>query len=129
MSNINIKNIKGYAVLLTVLILYALEVRFVGLKIPCVFNLITGLKCAGCGTTRMFMALMNFDFNGAFNANPFILCTSPLILYFLGKTAFINCGIIKGRINRVENIILYVYIALLVVYSIVRNIPWEKIII
>jgi hypothetical protein len=39
----------------------ALAVRL-GLRIPCVFHLITGLNCPGCGNTRAVMAMLRFDF-------------------------------------------------------------------
>ena len=50
-------------------------------SIPCVFNLITGYYCPGCGITRMFISIYKLDFYQAtvnnillgFSNNPQIL--------------------------------------------------------
>ena len=40
-----------------------------GLRIPCIFHLITGLNCPGCGNTRAVMAMLRFDFRGMLHYN------------------------------------------------------------
>ena len=61
------------AILVTTLLLLAaaiaaLAVRL-GLRIPCVFHLITGLNCPGCGNTRAVMAMLRFDFREMLHYN------------------------------------------------------------
>ena len=51
------------------IILFVL-VKHCNLKIPCVFNLITGLLCPGCGNTRAVLCLSRLDFSGALSYNP-----------------------------------------------------------
>ncbi|MDR2578981.1 MAG: DUF2752 domain-containing protein [Chitinispirillales bacterium] len=44
--------------------------------------MVTKIYCPGCGTTRAFKALANFDFGGAFLYNPFLfLIVMPLVIY------------------------------------------------
>lgn len=121
-SHLNKKTIKGYIILLIALLLYIAEVNFIGFSIPCMINLITGLKCPGCGVTRLIMSVVHFKFYEAFCYNPFIFITSPILLYFCIKSTLYNCGIINKKISSFENKILYVYIALFIVYGIARNI-------
>ena len=40
-----------------------------GVGIPCIFHVITGLDCPGCGNTRAAQALMRLDFAAAFGYN------------------------------------------------------------
>lgn len=124
-SVINKKGLITYALVVLIGILYALEIKFIGYSIPCAFYLITGYKCPGCGITRLIIALLHLDFKGAFYSNPFIFITLPLLIYFLIKNMIINCGIIKGRFTKIENGILYVYVFLLIIFGILRNV-FEK---
>lgn len=121
-SVLNKKNIKIYTILLLVLVIYALEVKFVGFSIPCIFNVLTGYKCPGCGISHLLMALLHLDFGKAFVSNPFIFVTSPILLYFFFKNTLYNCGFTHKKITRKENIVLYTYIALFVIFGVVRNI-------
>lgn len=121
-SVLNKKNIKLYVIIAAVLIVYALEIEFVGFSIPCIFYVITGYKCPGCGISHLLMAILHLDFAKAFVSNPFIFVTSPVILYFFFKNMLYNCGFIQKKITRKGNIVLYIYIALFVIYGVVRNI-------
>ncbi|MBD5176000.1 MAG: DUF2752 domain-containing protein [Bacteroidales bacterium] len=49
----------------------------------CIVRSLTGLDCPGCGSQRMIHALLHGDFRSAWDANPFLLCVSPLILAWL----------------------------------------------
>lgn len=40
-----------------------------GVGIPCIFHVLTGLDCPGCGNTRAAQALMRLDFAAAFGYN------------------------------------------------------------
>ncbi|MCR5487478.1 MAG: DUF2752 domain-containing protein [Lachnospiraceae bacterium] len=95
--------------------------RRTGIGIPCVFRLVTGLKCPGCGITTMLAALVFFDFRGAFQANPFLFVTLPFLI--------LECGIEwhrrrkhaqNGRINQ---ILIYGYLCLLMLFGVLRNLP------
>lgn len=46
---------------------------------PCVFHLVTGVDCPGCGMTRAFLRLSHGDISGAFDFHPF----SPILALLL----------------------------------------------
>lgn len=58
---------------------YALWVNVTHLAVPCLFHVITGLQCPGCGVSRMCLALLRLDLPGAWQANGVLLALLPLI--------------------------------------------------
>ena len=112
-----------YATLLISLgLLYGAFVSRTGIGMPCIFHLVTGLKCPGCGVTKMCIALMHLDFATAYESNQMLFILSPVLLLI-----FVTCvvGYIrKGswETNRIQNVVLYVCIALLIGFGIARNI-------
>ena len=111
-----------YAVIFGVLFLYYLFVRLTGLGIPCVFHKITSLSCPGCGNSRALISLLHLDFSGAFKYNAFIF---PELL-FAGYVAsvvtvrYIKTG--KYSVAMPHEHILWVFLAVLVVWTVARNI-------
>ena len=55
--------------MLILLVGYALFVRLAGFGLPCVYNRLFGIQCAGCGLSRASAALLSLDFRGAFGYN------------------------------------------------------------
>lgn len=49
----------------------------------CILRTLTGYNCPGCGSQRLFHALLNGDLPSAFEANAFLFCSLPLILLLL----------------------------------------------
>lgn len=45
----------------------------------CAFHAITGYDCPGCGSQRMLHALLHGDIAGAWRANAFMLCSTPVL--------------------------------------------------
>lgn len=66
------------AAVLAIGLCYAAFVGITGLSVPCVFRLITKLKCPGCGMTTVCLSLLRLDFPAAWRANPAIVALSPL---------------------------------------------------
>jgi hypothetical protein len=60
-------------------ILNALDVCDVG--IPCLFTLIFGVHCWGCGMTHAAIALVKFQFEEAWNENPLVVIVLPLLTF------------------------------------------------
>lgn len=100
---------------------YGIFVKYMGLAIPCPIYTVTGLKCPGCGVTRMCIALMQLDFHGAFLCHPMLfLLLIPLGAVFVGSAVtYVKDG--TWKLKSWQNIILYISIVLLVGYGIVRN--------
>ena len=102
-------------------LLYGIFVSYTGLAIPCLFRKVTGLLCPGCGVTGMCVALLHLDWRGAFSCHP------VLFVLLLPLTAVFICSaagdVQNGRFwfARWQNLILYVSVAALVIFGVVRN--------
>lgn len=120
------KLIIGYAVFLAAGLAYAAFCMITGYGIPCIFHLITHLKCPGCGVSRMFLCLLRFDFKGAWEANPVILCMLPFFAYLAAvlSVRYVRDG--KARLRKTENILVGIACVILVIFGILRNIPFFK---
>lgn len=58
-----------------------------GIGIPCLFRLVTGFQCPGCGNSRAVLALLRLDLQAAFGYNYLF----PLEFFYLGWVAFHCC--------------------------------------
>ncbi len=88
-------------------------IRYCGVKIPCPFNLLTGLDCPGCGNTRAVIAILNFNFTEAFSLNPLFFWEIFYIAWVYCATSFnyIKTGIFSyGKKLRVIDIITFIVI-------------------
>lgn len=95
----------------------------VGLGIPCLFHLFTGLDCPGCGVTRMLASLAAGDFVGAWHSNPALLALSP-VLAALAVT--LTAGWLRtGRLSpgRLQSALLWGCVVLLLLFGVIRNLP------
>lgn len=63
---------------------YAGFVRLTGFAVPCIFHVVTGLNCPGCGVTRMCLALLRGDFYGAYAWNRGLFLAAPFLALLLG---------------------------------------------
>jgi hypothetical protein len=54
-----------------------------GIFPACPFHTLTGLNCPGCGTTRGLHELLHGNLIGAFELNPLMTLTLPLLGYLL----------------------------------------------
>lgn len=101
---------------------YALFCFHFGYGVPCLFNLITGLKCPGCGVTRMCLCLLRLDIGGAWEANPALLVLLPfgLLLGLRLAVRYVKSG--GCRLTRPENIGVCSACAVLLIFGVVRNI-------
>lgn len=118
-TSLQIKQIRIVALLLLIGVIYAFIVRYTSFCIPCFFNVITGLKCPGCGITHLFLSLMNFDIPSAFYANPYLFITSPIILLLVILNFFCADSIKNKPIIKRLTI---VYLISLIFWTIIRNI-------
>ena len=115
------KVIVGALILFAVGALYALFVTLTHKGIPCVFNLLTGLKCPGCGVSKMCLRLIRFDFKGAFEANPAIFCLLPLMSVTAARLIYVY--IKHGRLrDRFSQYSVYFMIGVLLIFGVLRNV-------
>ena len=100
---------------------YALFVRLTGWGIPCVFHLITGLQCPGCGVTRMCLALLRLDFYAAARYNLLILCLLPvaLVLYVYKAIVYVRTG--EAKMGMGEKVFYCIAFLLCIGFCVLRN--------
>ena len=104
-------------------ITYGVVLRVTGVGIPCMFRLVTGLKCPGCGVSHMALRLMAGDIPGAFRENQAVFCLLPLGGILAGRCSvrYVRSG--TKKLSRFENGMAVFMIVVLVGYGILRNFP------
>lgn len=102
-------------------LLYAAFVGATGLGIPCVFRLITGLQCPGCGVSRMCMSLLRFDLHAAWHANPAVMALLPLGAAVAADMSarYVRTG--TSRPDKFCNAAMIFMLAVLLVFGVARN--------
>lgn len=100
---------------------YVVFYQLTGFGIPCLFHLITGLNCPGCGVTRMLVCILHLDFVNAFRSNAVLFCMLPFLLMLLGYWLYRYIRFGEHRNNRVTEIICWVFVGILLIWGIVRN--------
>lgn len=93
-----------------------------GLYPPCLFHAVTGLWCAGCGMARALHDLLNGHIWAAFRMNPLVVSALPLLLWALGLVFYRLWK--KKPMPKVPSWIPWAAIALIVLYTVARNLPW-----
>ena len=131
--------LKSFGVLFGIALIYLLSVTLpikngepLWRGIPCVFYKGTeyifkllkinheGIKCAGCGLSRMLISIVKRDFVSAFWYNPFLFVTGPLLIVYLAAENIKY--IITGKQDMGKwQIFLYVEGVLALLYMILRN--------
>lgn len=108
-------------IVLAIGIAYALFVRLTGWGIPCIFHLVTGLLCPGCGISRMFLALLKLDFALAARYNLLVLCMLPvgLVLYGYKNAYYIKTG--ERKTSKVETVLYCIAIVSCAAFFLLRN--------
>lgn len=87
----------------------------------CMFHIVTGWECPGCGSQRMLHALMHGNLKAAWEANAFLLCATP-ILALVAFSAIFRTRL-PGLYRRVNSLPSIIIIAVaLVAWTIGRNV-------
>lgn len=87
----------------------------------CMFHLVTGWDCPGCGSQRMLHALLNGDFRGAWESNAFLLCALPLLVIMAFAAIFrLRFPKLYAIVNSLPSIIIIALSILL--WTLLRNI-------
>lgn len=119
------KSIKTNCIILFIGMIYLIWYQLMHLGIPCVFHMVTGLYCPGCGVTRMFSALSKLEIAEAFRSNSLALILLPYgIFVYVRRYVYI---IIKGEEYNYKNYHRYILtfiVVLVIAFGIARNIPY-----
>ncbi len=103
-------------------VLYGLVWKITGWGFSCLFNELTHLQCPGCGITRMFFCLLNFDFAGAFHYNQGVFLALPFlaVLFILLGKSYIQSGALV--LPKWGNVLSWILVVGLLVFGVARNI-------
>lgn len=92
-----------------------------GWWLPCMFNQITGLKCPGCGVSRMCLAILRLDFSSAFFWNPAVFICLPFLAYLLIDLSLRYIRFGSLRLNKWQQRGCWIMVAFLLAFGIFRN--------
>ena len=68
------------AILVLTLIFMSIPRAYLGDRFPlCVWTILTGQHCLGCGSTRAFWSVLHLDFATAWNYNHLVVVTFPIL--------------------------------------------------
>lgn len=114
-------SLKKAAIYLAAGLGYYLFVRLTGWGIPCLFSILTGISCPGCGISRMFMSLMRLDLRAAFHYNALVFCALPFVLVFGIRhwLRWVKTG--ESKLDRLEMVLVLIAAALTAAFWIMRN--------
>lgn len=86
----------------------------------CMFYMVTGWECPGCGSQRAVHALLHGDIADAFRANAMLLVMIPLLIVLAFLELFGNRG--SGLYRRLHHPALILAIAaVIILWGVVRN--------
>lgn len=93
-----------------------------GFGIPCMFHVVTGWQCPGCGATRMLLSLLHLDWKGAFHYNPALMVLLPALA--LWAIPSLRQYLLEGtwHTSKLQDGILWGMAAAFLLFGILRNI-------
>ena len=92
----------------------------------CTFDRLTGWHCPGCGMTRAAYALLHFRVAEAFGHNPLLMTVLPVVVAGFGLELL---GWVRGPTRNTPRLrpaprIVIGFVAVILVYWVLRNLPW-----
>lgn len=92
----------------------------------CTLHRLTGLNCPGCGGTRAFFALVRGDLTASIRYNPWALVLMIGLGVWGAKRVIRVASPVhpRGRPLKMESNTLWAILALLILFGILRNLPW-----
>ena len=97
--------------------------KYFNIGIPCLFYQITGLKCPGCGITRLMFSLIKLDFKQAFFYNHLVFILLPFIGFYIIYQEYLYITKREDKIiKKIPRYTYYILIIILIIYAILRNI-------
>ena len=106
----------------TLIILYFIFNEIIGIDIPCIFHKLTGLLCPGCGLTRMVKEILHGNLIKAYYYNQLLFISLPIFIILFLNLIYSNFKNIKSWLFKIPNYFYYMYIGLIIVFTIIRNI-------
>ena len=96
---------------------------FMERNMPCVFHMLTGLYCPGCGGTRAAVLLLQGQWIRSFLYNPVVPYAAAVGIWFMVSQTAERISAGKCKIGmHYRNLYLWIALALLFVNFIIRNV-------
>jgi len=92
---------------------------------PCAFKAMTGWDCPGCGGTRMVWYLLHADLPEAFRHHMIALVAVPVLVYLFVWWATKRIFAFSLPSLRIPGKVWGGYLVVWLVFSVLRNLPWE----
>ncbi len=104
------------------LLLFVFFYKRTGIAPFCIFKKITTLNCPGCGNSRAVLSILKLDFYTAYKMNRiiFLEILYGIYLFVFGSKKYICTG--KFTFVGTSKIINYSFLAILIIWFIIRNI-------
>ncbi|MFI6319127.1 DUF2752 domain-containing protein [Nonomuraea sp. NPDC050556] len=90
----------------------------------CPFLFLTGLYCPGCGSLRAIHALAHLDVVGALDMNPLAVAVLPFLLFWWVRWLVRSWQGRPSRTNLAHPNWVWGFLAVVILYWIVRNLPF-----
>lgn len=113
--------LKKAALLLAVGLAYYLIIKLTGWGIPCVFRLVTGKLCPGCGVSRMCISLLSGDLRAAMHNNLLIMLCLPFFAVIGIRRAVLYVRGGNAEWNLWEQVFFIIVFVLMIVFTVMRN--------
>ena len=109
-------------IFLTIFISYYLFFTYINIGIPCIFKLITGYDCSGCGITRCLFSLVKLNIKEAFYYNELvtIFIVPFIIIYIYYDYCYVYDK--KNKLKNYINKISIYFLIIVILFGILRNI-------
>ena len=114
--------LKRGVILLLIGTAYLLWCNFSPIRIPCVFHLITGWDCPGCGMTRAMVELAHLNFGKAMEYNLLSVTVIPTTVLVLirEEIRYLRTG--SRKMELPEIILVSFMLVVAIAYAVLRNI-------
>lgn len=125
---------RGKILLITIEVIAVIVLLFLALVDPattifapkCMFKYLTGYDCPACGIQRSLHALLNGDTVTALRYNYFLLISIPYFIAIAITTFWKADFIVKMRYYIQHPKVVRAILVLIIIWWIVRNIPYIK---
>ena len=114
--------VKPTAIVLAIGFTYLLLHELTGFSLHCPFRTVLHIYCPGCGIGRMCFHIYHGEIYEAFSSNCVAFCLLPVVLADAVFHAYRYIRYGDGRLCKAEQIALWVFVVILIVFAVVRNV-------